>query len=1300
MPLVAGSPSSSRPSASRASGRWSAASRRGRRPSRRAGACRAGTAASATGALARVRRTRSSSWVRDTATGSTTTAARAAGRASSSARCIRSRCSRSRADARDDRGRRAGIQRMRVTVDGNEAAASVAYRCNELCSIYPITPSSPMAELADEWSSQGRPNVWGTVPAVVEMQSEAGAAGALHGALQGGALATTFTASQGLLLMIPNMYKVAGELTAAVLHVAARSLAAQGLSIFGDHSDVMAVRQTGFALLASASVQEAHDLALVAQAATLRTRVPFLHFFDGFRTSHELNTIELLSDDDLRALVPEELIRAHRERALSPERPFIRGTAQNPDVYFQARETVNPFYARTPQVVQDAMDQLAERTGCHYRLVEYSGHPEAERVVVLMGSGAETARETVAFLQARGERVGVAQIRLYRPFPAQALAQALPATVRRVAVLDRTKEPGSVGEPLFLDVLAALSEPHADGEREPMQRVIGGRYGLSSKEFTPGMVAGVLEELGHERPRRRFTIGITDDVSGTSLPYDASLDIESPETVRAVFFGLGSDGTVGANKNTIKILGSDERLHAQGYFVYDSKKSGSKTISHLRFGPRPISAPYLVAQASFVGCHQFGLLERQEVLDRAAPGAALLLNSRHAPDRVWDALSREVQQQILAKRIELYVIDAGRIARAAGLAGRTNTLLQTCFFAISGVMEREQAIERIKAAIEKTYGRRGAEVVERNQAAVDRALEGLHKVQLPEQVTSTRESPPIVPEHAPAFVRTVTAAMMAGRGDELPVSALPVDGTYPSGTTAYEKRNISELVAVWDPEICIQCGNCSFVCPHSVIRSRYYEPSDLDGAPAGFLSAPLNAPGLPDTRYTLQVYVEDCTGCGLCVEACPVSAGGDPVRKAINLDAREPRVAAERESIAFFEQLPANDRTRVDFGTVRGTQFLEPLFEFSGACAGCGETPYLKLLTQLFGDRLTVANATGCSSIYGGNLPTTPWTAGTDGRGPAWANSLFEDNAEFGLGLRLAADRHTEIARRRLTELRDALGANLVDEILAAPQVRESELHAQRERVAELEARLDRLEPAVADELRSVLEHLVRRSVWIVGGDGWAYDIGAGGLDHILASGRNVNVLVLDTEVYSNTGGQMSKATPLGAVAKFAAAGKLLPTKDLALQTIALANVYVARVAMGADPQQTLTAFREADAYDGPSLIIAYSHCIAHGYDMRDGLDQQYRAVASGHWPLIRYDPVARAADGNPFLLDSPRPRMRLADYRKGELRFRALANADPAEAERLLGLAQEAADQRWQVYEEMATRNASEFPADARKAH
>ena len=1205
---------------------------------------------------------------------------------------------------------------MRATVDGNEAAASVAYRLNEVCCIYPITPSSPMAELADEWASQGRRNVWGSVPTVMEMQSEGGAAGALHGALQSGALTTTFTASQGLLLMIPNMYKIAGELTPAVLHVAARSLAAQGLSIFGDHSDVMAVRQTGFAMLASGSVQEAHDLALVAQAATLATRVPFVHFFDGFRTSHELNTIELLTDDDLRALVPADLVRAHRGRGLSPDHPFIRGTAQNPDIYFQARETVNPFYARIPNAVTGAMDLLGERTGRQYHLVDYTGHPDADRVLVLMGSGAQTAAETVAHLTARGERVGVAQMRLFNPFPAEALMAALPASTRAVAVLDRTKEPGSLGEPLFLDVLAALAESHAAGGREVMPAVIGGRYGLSSKEFTPGMVAGVLAELARDTPRRRFTIGITDDVSGTSLPYDRALDIEPPDTVRAVFFGLGSDGTVGANKNTIKILGADDRLHAQGYFVYDSKKSGSQTVSHLRFGPSPIKAPYLVQQAGFVGCHQAGLLERADVLGLAAPGATLLLNSSHPAEQVWDSLPRPVQEQILAKGISLYTIDAGQVAREAGLEGRTNTVLQTCFFAISGVLPADEAIGAIKASIAKTYGRRGPDVVDRNNAAVDQALAALHRVEVPARVTATRGLPPTVPAGAPEFVRTVTAEMMAGRGDDLPVSALPVDGTYPSGTTAFEKRNVSELVAVWDPDLCIQCGNCSFVCPHSVIRSKFYDQAELAGAPDSFESMPLEVRGVPDTRYTLQVYLEDCTGCALCVEACPVSAPaeqgpgagqygaanhGTANRRAINLAAGEPLLRAGRENIAFFETLPVNDRSRVDFGTVRGTQFLQPLFEFSGACAGCGETPYLKVLSQLFGDRAMIANATGCSSIYGGNLPTTPWTTDAAGRGPAWSNSLFEDNAEFGLGYRLAADLHLELAHRRLAELRDGLDAGLVDEILSAPQRRESEYAAQRERVDRLKGRLDQLDgddPAVAD-LRSVLDHLVRRSVWIVGGDGWAYDIGSGGLDHVLASGRNVNVLVLDTEVYSNTGGQMSKATPLGAVAKFAAAGKKMPKKDLALQAVAYGSVYVARVAMGADPQHTLRAFREAEAYDGPSLIIAYSHCIAHGIEMRDGMDQQYRAVASGYWPLMRYDPAARADGRNPFLLDSPRPRLALTEYTQRELRYRILARTDPAEAERLQALAQEAVDQRWAVYEEMATHGPERFPADARRS-
>ena len=1184
-------------------------------------------------------------------------------------------------------------------IDGNEAAASAAYRLNEVCCIYPITPSSVMAELADEWSAARLRNVWGSVPTVVEMQSEGGAAGALHGALQSGALTTTFTASQGLLLMIPNMYKIAGELTPSVFHVAARSLAAQGLSIFGDHSDVMAVRSTGFAMLASASPQEAHDLAVVAQAASLATRVPFVHFFDGFRTSHELNEVELLSDPDLRSLVSEDLVRAHRSRALSPDRPFIRGTAQNPDTYFQARETVNPFYERVPEAVQAAMDALGARAGRHYRLASYHGHPEAEHVIVVMGSGAVTAAETACYLAERGERVGAIQVRLYRPFPVAAFLAALPSTARRVAVLDRTKEPGSLGEPLFLDVVAALAEAAASGSRAPMPLVSGGRYGLASKEFTPGMVAGVFAELAAQRPRPRFTVGINDDVSGLSLPYDPSLDIEPPDTVRAVFYGLGSDGTVGANKNSIKIIGESGR-HAQAYFVYDSKKSGAETVSHLRFGPSPIRAPYLITQAGFVGVHQEKLIGRAEVLDRAAPGGVVLLNTARSAERVWDSLPRSAQAAIVDKKLSLWAVDATGVARAAGLGRRVNTVLQTCFFAITspGLLPRDEAIAAIKESIARTYGRRGHEVVARNNAAVDAALTGLHEVPVPGRVTATIETPSPVPGDAPEFVRTVTAAMLSGRGDELPVSALPADGTYPSGTTKYEKRNVSDLVASWDPDLCIQCGNCSFVCPHSVIRSTFYPEDRLAGAPDGFASAPLDARGLPDTRFTLQVYGEDCTGCGLCVEACPVSAPADPAHKAINLAPAAPQ--RTRRDVAFFETIPVVDRSRVDFGTVRGTQFLQPLFEFSLACAGCGETPYLKLLSQLFGDRLMVANATGCSSIYGGNLPTTPWTHNAAGQGPAWSNSLFEDNAEFGLGFRLAADQHLRLARERLASLRGVVGAELADAILAAPQRRESEYVAQRARVATLKEKLAEIgaeTPAVRD-LLSVIDHLVRRSVWIVGGDGWAYDIGSGGLDHVLASGRDVNVLVLDTEVYSNTGGQASKATPLSGVAKFAAAGKRVPKKDLALQAIAYGNVYVARVAMGADPQQTLRALREAEAYPGPSLVIAYSHCIAHGIEkdgqpLRNGMDQQYRAVASGHWPLVRYDPLLRAAGENPFLLDSPRPRIPLSAYRQGELRFRVLARTDPAAAERLAELAQGEVARRWATYEEMAARSAEYFP-------
>ncbi|QXT63394.1 pyruvate:ferredoxin (flavodoxin) oxidoreductase [Tessaracoccus palaemonis] len=1186
---------------------------------------------------------------------------------------------------------------MRKIMDGNEAAADVAYRVSELCSIYPITPSSTMAELADEWAAHHRANVWGQVPTVIEMQSEGGAAGAMHGALQGGALSTTFTASQGLLLMIPNMFRIAGELTSTVFHVAARSLATQGLSIFGDHQDVMAVRQTGVNLLSSASVQEAHDMAAIAHRATLTTRIPFVHFFDGFRTSHELNTVDLLTDEQLASFIPTELVLEHRARALSPANPFIRGTAQNPDTYFQSRETSNPYYQWVPTLVQAAMDKFAALTGREYHLVEYHGDPEATRVVIVMGSGIEAVLPVVDRLNAQGEKVGVLQMRLYRPFPAEALLAALPESVERVAVLDRTKEPGASGEPMFLDVTSVLAEAVSDGRRGSLPSVIGGRYGLSSKEFTPAMAAAVFAELAAEHPRPRFTVGIFDDVTRLSLDYDATLDLEDPKTVRALFYGLGSDGTVGANKNTIKILGSQEGAYGQGYFVYDSKKSGSRTVSHLRFGPNPIRAPYLVNRASFIGCHHWSILERVDILKFARPGTTLLLNSPHGDD-TWHHLPRPLQERIIELGVDVYVIDAGKVARAAGLGSRTNTILQTCFFAISGVLPREEAIERIKASITKTYARKSMEVVRKNHIAVDETLAELRHLEVPREASSGHDLIPPVPAGAPRFVRTVTAEMLQDKGDDLPVSALPVDGTYPSGTTKYEKRNISEIVAEWDPESCIQCGNCAFVCPHAVLRAKSYPQGAADGAPEGFLSAPLNAAGLPDTRYTLQVYLEDCTGCGLCVEACPVKPIDQPSRRAINLTPKLDREAG-REAIGFFESIPVNDRSRVDFGTIRGTQFLEPLFEFSGACTGCGETPYLKLLSQLFGDRATIANATGCSSIYGGNLPTTPWAKNAAGRGPAWSNSLFEDNAEFGLGMRLAADLHENLARTRLEQLRPELNDDeLIDSILTAPQRQGSELTAQMARVNRLKDRIASLPGSVAADLRSVADHLVRRSVWIVGGDGWAYDIGSGGVDHVLASGRNVNILVLDTEVYSNTGGQASKSTPLGAVAKFATAGKLTNKKDLAMQASAYGSVYVARVAMGADPQQTLKAFREAEAYDGPSLIIAYSHCIAHGIDMRKGLDQQYRAVNSGHWPLMRYNPVLRDAGGNPFLLDSPRPRLSLKQYQSAELRYKVLKAADPEEAERLVSLAQAQVDRRWQEYEELATRGAERFAADPRR--
>jgi pyruvate-ferredoxin/flavodoxin oxidoreductase len=1183
------------------------------------------------------------------------------------------------------------------TIDGNTAVAHVAYRVNEVCAIYPITPSSTMAELADEWAAQGLTNIWGNIPVVQEMQSEGGAAGAVHGALQSGALTTTFTASQGLMLMLPNMFKIAGELTPTVFHVAARALATQALSIFGDHSDVMAARTTGFALLSSGSVQEAHDAALIAQAATLESRVPFLHFFDGFRTSHEVNKVTMLSDGQIRAMIRDDLVRAHRGRALTPEHAFVRGTAHNPDTFFQTRETVNPYYVQVPAIVQATMDRFAALTGRAYKLFQYDGAADAERVIVLMGSGAETARETAAFLRKSGERVGVLQVRLYRPFSAEHFLAVLPDSCRAIAVLEQTKESGAPGEPLYVDLVTTLAQAVASGKRRTMPRVIGGRYGLGSKNFNPAQAKAVFGELKKPDPKNGFTVGIEDDVSHTSLVVDSNFSIEPDDVVRALFYGLGADGTVGANKNSVKIIAEDSAMYAQGYFVYDSHKSGAQTISHLRFGKQPIRSPYLIESANFIACHQAGFLDRIDVLRLAVKGGTFLLNTPYGPDAVWDRLPRSLQTQILDKKLCFFVIDASKVARDTGLGGRINTVLQTCFFAIAGVLPREESIRRIKGSIEKTYGGKGADVVRRNFEAVDQTLAHLFEVTVPAVATSAFDRPPIVPAHAPAFVHEVTAKMMRGlgSGDDIRVSQLPVDGTWPSGTAAFEKRNISDTVAIWEADLCIQCGQCSFACPHSVIRAKYYHEDALDAAPAGFKSAPVNARGNPDVCFSLEVYVEDCTGCGICFEVCPAHSTREPGKRAINLAEKAPILEAARTNLAFFEALPGNNRARVDFANVRGVQFLQPLFEFSGACGGCGETPYLKLLSQLFGDRLQIANATGCSSIYGGNLPVTPWTKDAAGHGPAWSNSLFEDNAEFGLGFRLAADKHLELARTLLRQLTPQVGENLARSILDAPQERESELRAQRARVDALKQKLVTIDNETACNLLSVVDHLVRRSIWIVGGDGWAYDIGYGGLDHVLASGRNVNLLVLDTEVYSNTGGQASKATPLGAVAKFAAAGKRVARKDLALPAIAYGNVYVAQVAMGANPQHTLLAFREAEAYAGPSLIIAYSHCIAHGFDLRYGMKQQDLATASGYWPLFRFNPAMRTAGERPFRLDSPRPTIQLKDYAYNELRYRALANIDPKAAEELLGKAQQVVTEKYRQYEKLASRGGECFHPD-----
>src|SRR5664280_2029250 len=1179
------------------------------------------------------------------------------------------------------------MSRRLLTLDANEAVASVAHRTNDVIAIYPITPSSNMGEWADEWSSKGQKNVWGNVPEVVEMQSEGGAAGAVHGAIQAGALSTTFTASQGLLLMIPNMYKIAGELTPFVMHVAARTLETHALSIFGDHSDAMACRQTGFALLASNSVQEAHDFAIIAQAASLKSRIPFLHFFDGFRTSHEVAKIEELANEDLLAMLDEEAIAQHRRRGLTPDRPVLRGSAQNPDAFFQAREAGNAYHLACAGHVQTEMDRFAKLTGRSYHLFDYVGHPEATRVVVLMGSGAETVHETVENLVARGEKVGVLKVRLFRPFDVPAFLAALPKTVKALAVLDRTKEPGAIGDPLYLDVVTALVEARREGAlpfaAEPL--VLGGRYGLASKEFTPGMVKAVFDELAKPKPKNHFTIGIMDDVTHTSLPWDAKFDIEPASTVRALFYGLGADGTVGANKNSIKIIGEETDNFAQGYFVYDSKKSGAVTISHLRFGPKPIRSAYLITRANFVACHQDQFLDRYDMLEAAVPGAVFLLNTPYGPAEAWDELPLEMQEQILEKRLEVWVIDAYKVAKALGMGGRINTIMQTCFFAISGVLPREEAIAQIKKAIEKTYGKKGEETVRRNFAAVDGTLANLAKMVVPTKITSTRRRPPIVSDAAPDFVKRVSGVMLEGKGDLLPVSAFPPDGTWPLSTAQWEKRNIALEIPVWDEKICIQCNKCAMVCPHAAIRAKVFDSAKLEGAPATYKSVPYKGTEYQGQAYTIQIAPEDCTGCTLCVAVCPAKDKANPKHKSLDMAPQKPLRDAERDNFAFFLDLPEADRTKVRLD-VKGAQFLQPLFEFSGACAGCGETPYVKLLTQLFGDRALIANATGCSSIYGGNLPTTPYTRNSEGRGPAWSNSLFEDNAEFGLGLRLGIDRKEMIARDLLQKLAVHVDPLLVEALLKADQGSETGIAAQRARVVELREKLAAIShDPVARELRELADYFVKKSVWILGGDGWAYDIGYGGLDHVLASGRKVNVMVLDTEVYSNTGGQCSKATPLGAVARFAMGGKTVGKKDLGLLAMTYGNTYVACISIGARDNQTLAALREAESYPGPSLIIAFAHCIAHGYPLIDGLQHQKLAVETGYWPLYRYDPRRAERGENPLQLDSPAPKSELVKFTKTENRFRLIEKKNPERAHELDRLAQAEVHKRVAFYQKLA---------------
>ena len=1178
-----------------------------------------------------------------------------------------------------------------LTIDGNQAAATIAHKLNEVIAIYPITPASPMGEWADEWSSRGQTNLWGTVPQVVEMQSEAGAAGAVHGALQAGALTTTFTASQGLLLMIPNMYKIAGELSPTVFHIAARSLACQALSIFGDHSDVMSTRMTGFGMLFANSPQEVMDFALISQVATLAGRIPMLHVFDGFRTSHEVAKLVDIDDTVLRDMVRDEWVTAHRTAALSPDRPVLRGSSQNPDVYFQARETVNPYYEKIPGIVQDAMNRFAAHTGRHYHLFDYAGDAEADRVIVLMGSGAEAVQETVEYLNRQGERVGLLKVRLYRPFAADALLAALPASCRNIAVLDRTKEPGADGEPLYKDVLGAVAQDFCSGKGKftAMPRIIGGRYGLSSKEFTPAMITAIFAELAKPQPKNSFTIGIHDDVTHTSLEWDPAFRTDAnAKTFQAVFYGLGSDGTVSANKNSIKIIGESTDWHAQGYFVYDSKKSGAVTVSHLRFGPNPIHSTYLIGDndASFVACHQPVFLERYTMLDKAAPNAVFLLNSPAAPDHVWDTLPQSMQQQIVDKQIRCYNIDAYAVAEKTGMGKRINTIMQTCFFAISGILPRDDAIKAIKEAVEKTYGRKGRRIVEINFKAIDETLACLHEIKVPGTVTSQIRLHAPVSDTAPEFVRQVTGRIIAGHGDDIPVSLMPADGSFPLGTAAWEKRNLALEIPVWEPDLCTQCGKCPLACPHAAIRSKIVHASNLSNAPASFKRHPMLGKDFPEGMHiSYQVAPEDCTGCGLCVDICPIRDKSNASRKALNMAPQPPLRDTERSNWDYFLSLPEYDRRDLKTSTIKGAMVLQPLFEFSGACVGCGETPYVKLASQLFGDRMLVANATGCSSIYGGNLPTTPWATNPEGRGPAWNNSLFEDNAEFGLGLRIATDKQNEHARELLSSLGDQLDATLVEAILTADQSNEAGIHEQRERIVQLREQLGTLTDPAAGTLLQLADSLVKKSVWIIGGDGWAYDIGYGGLDHVLASGRDVNILVLDTEVYSNTGGQTSKATPLGAVAKFSAGGKPTAKKDLALLAMDYDNVYVAHVAYGAKDIQTLRAFLEAEAHQGPSIIIAYSPCIAHGVDLSNNHRQQQLAVNSGHWPLFRFDPKRITAGKNPLHLDSAEPSIPYRDFVQTETRFSMLWHTHPDDAERFLAQAQQEVRHRYSYYKQLS---------------